>query len=87
MAEAVTLYWGLLALFANDFSQECLFKEFVPRHAAWRSHGGTAVDSQREPPWPAFDKWQDSLGRQQVVRPDGVNVFAPSGAASPHEQH
>ena len=38
-------------------------------------------DSQREPPWPEFDTWRDSLGRDQVLRTDGVNVFAPAGAA------
>ena len=46
------------------------------------TNGRTVVDdSQREPPWPAFQKWRDSLGREQILRNDGVNVFAPAGAA------
>ena len=38
-------------------------------------------DNQREPPWPVFGKWHDSLGRDQALRTDGVNVFVPAGAA------
>ena len=38
-------------------------------------------DSQRQPPWPRFATWQDSLGRQQVLRQDGIDIFAPAGSA------
>eukprot|EP01051_Picozoa_sp_SAG22_P011921 SAG22_NODE_1190_length_5206_cov_1.878990_3_plen_179_part_00 len=38
-------------------------------------------DAARRPPWPAFRTWPDSLGREQVVRPDGVDVFVKAGAA------
>ena len=44
--------------------------------------GRTALaDGERDPPWPEFATWHDSLGRDQDVRPDGVDVYVPAGAA------
>ena len=39
------------------------------------------ADDERDPPWPQWETWRDSLGRDQDVRTDGVDVFVPAGAA------